>query len=62
MFKHHTMQTYSGAKEYLHTFLVLTMNVSCQLHVSYALSWDRAPLTYYIGGWVGLTASQDALE
>jgi len=38
MFKHQTMQMYSGAKEYLHTFLVLTLNVSCQLHVSYAIT------------------------
>jgi len=43
MFKHHIMQTYSGAKECLHTFLVFTMNVSCQLRVSCALFWDRAP-------------------
>jgi hypothetical protein len=59
--KHHTMKTYWGVELYLHTSLTLALDggewsASCPGHFTLK---EKAPGTYWIGGWEGPKAGLD---
>jgi len=56
--KHHAVETYWGMEVRCHTFLT-SWSAS---HPDCFTPGERVPSTYWIGGWVGLRTSLDAVE
>jgi hypothetical protein len=61
--KHHAMKAYLGVEVYLHAFLISALdgNNRSASRTGRFIPRERAPVTHWIGGWVGPRAGLDAV-